>query len=846
MAESSRKRKHATDHGSLVKRPRFPQKLQHSIATTSTRNAYPQGEVNVKNFLKSHENEIKSLEHAMRAAKQGLTRRAFQDVPRELRRRTASHNPQRVPRRLQARSRQEAKDDNTPISKGTSGSGTGKGKSKFLRKAGAEKSRQCWEQRATTRRAKTNLGLTDDSRTNQKPVQCAVPDGITEPPRQPKRRRNIPALATPATPPSRFRKRQRDKTWLPTHVWHSKRARMTSPKDPLWRFAIPLQPVVKAYRLTHRAATQRGAVAWDASYMSTLGLQGEGASIVGLLKSLHFAAGDKDDPWQDRGRAKKWRLGTRTWDGWLYEREAKPPRKIAQVTIVWCATEVQTSKKKVFIRVHPSAFSAVWDEVIRNAKVQKPHVLVQDLRFEIGSIEIVGPSAAETLTSILVPSCLTDAANHSPSVLWGQLASVADVASLPAGALLAFDIRDPRLRDPSSSSRLPGDQTSLDTLTEVLASWPIDTTQTGPSIFSQDARRTAARSMASQKAINRRKSECTLGDYPEPEATDAPIPMMTYTCRDSNSWTVLLPWKCVMAVWRSTMRYPLSTGGNPRFGGLKERRQVDFERSLPSFPYDFPGTDAGWAWELGERAARKCDWTRLPRGKRIEWATIDLGNGRKGEIGEPWACEWERLLPDGSKIAHETFTAPRVPFEQLSRHRATEISQGEFRSAEHRHGMHLVTVKISMASRGRLTECARIYRLPRNNSELRSKWLALMPQAEKKVPGKKIAGKKQAAGTQGDMPAHVRHRALAGALLEDGAAKAGAQEYPVVPDEEDLIGFVTTGNYNLREGKPTAVGNVVVERAMEQVMGGDSGEERVCIVRQAGMAVGRLAWWDVV
>jgi len=814
MVEGSRKRKDTTEHGSLVKRPRFPHKLQHSIAATPTRNAYPHGEINVNNFVKSHENEIKSLETAIKAAKQGLTRRAFQDVPRELRRRTASHNPQRVPRRLKARSRQEARDDNTPTSRGTSGSGTGSGKTKFLRQVGAEKSRKLWEQRAKRRRENTNLRISDDPGARKSPATCAVVKGTTNPPLQRMSSRHLPALATPATPASRFRKRQRNKTWLPTHIWHAKRARMTEPKHPLWGFAIPLQPVVKAYRLTHRAATQRGAVAWDASYLSTIGLEGEDASIVGLLQSLRFAVGNKEEPWQDGGRAKKWRSGTRSWDGWLYEREAKPPRKIAHVTVVWCVPGQLLSTRKVFVRVHPSAFLAVWNEIIRNAKVQKPSVLVQDLRYEIGSIEMVGPSAAETLTSILIPSPMTDAAGDSPQALWGRLASVTDVASLPAGALLAFDIIDPRLREPSSSSRPSKDQGSLDALTEVLASWPIDTTQTASSLFNRHARCTAARSMPSQKAVNRRKSACTLGEYPKPEPTDARIPMMTYTCRDSNLWTVLLPWKCVMAVWRGITRYPLSTGGNPRFGGLKERRQVDFERTSPAFPYDFPGTDAGWAWELRERMARKGDWTKRPKGKRIEWTAIDLGNGRKGEIGEPWACAWERFLLDDSKAAHERSTEVKAPFAQLSQHEAKELARDESRYAEDRQGVRLATVKISMAQRGTVTECARIYRLPSHDHVLRAKWLALLPQA-----GREGSGRKQ----------------------------AGDQDYPAVPDEDDLIGFVTTGNYNLGEGKPSGVGTVVVERAMAtERQGGQAREGRVCIVRSAGMTVGRLAWWEVL
>jgi ribonuclease P/MRP protein subunit POP1 len=837
MADNSKKRKQSPNTGpdNNAKRTRFPMRPNHVIAATPTSNAYPNGEINVKNFLKSHENEIKSLENAMKVAKKGLSRRAFQDVPRELRRRTASHNPNRVPKRLRVRARQEAQVDNTPISRGTSGSGIGKGKKKYLRKEGQEKSRQDWVKRAKKRKGAATASTEKDKDGDQNMEDA--PKEPTKPVAKPRPKRKFPALATPSTPPSRFRRRQRDKTWLPTHLWHTKRARMTDPKDPLWRFAIPLQPVVKAYRLTHRATTQRGAVAWDMSYMSTISLEGPEANIIGLLKGLHFGIDGKEDPWQDRGRARKWKNGTRTLEGWICEREANPPRKIAQVTVIWCVSEAEGNKKKAFVRVHPSAFLQLWEEVVRIAKVQKPAVTVQDLRFEIGSIEIMGPAAAEALCSILVPNPFTEAVADGPLGLWPKMASVTDAASLPAGALLAFDISDPRLRDPPKSSLIAQDQGSLTTLTGMLAAWPVDSTLTAPSIFDTNARLTAQRTMPSQKSINRRKSACTLGEDPEARPNDPRIPTLMFTSRESKSWTILLPWKCVMPVWRQIMRYPVSTGGNPRFGGLKERRQVDFERSVPHFPYDSPGTDAGWAWELREREARKHEWTKRPKGKRIEWSTIDLGNGRKGEIGDPWTCDWDQLRP---------LSETQESLRQLSSSHAADLVNGRSISSGVPSSPDLFTVNITMVQRGTPTDCARIYRIP-TDPESRSKWLALSPQ-----PGGKRASKKHQVHGNGNAPQHIQRKDLARKLLEpprldDCPRKAGEEDYPLVPDASDLIGFVTTGNYNLAAGMPTAVANLVLHRVhiLPRDEEGLLKADRMCIVRQAGSTIGRLAKWEV-
>ncbi|KAH3945445.1 hypothetical protein HBI24_055950 [Parastagonospora nodorum] len=848
MADQSRKRKQAQDPSASAKRPRFPMRPQHHIPAQPTKNAYPDGEVNVKSFLKSHENEIKSLEHAMRAAKKGLSRRAFQDVPRELRRRTASHNPQRVPKRLRMRAKQEAREDNTPFVRGKSGSGVGKGPKAHLRKEGIKKSRQEGAKRAEKSKAKT-CGA-DDKMDIDETAGADEPKPKKPKPAASKLKPQFASLATPATPPSRFRRRQKDKTWLPTHVWHSKRARMTEPKDPLWRFAMPLQPVSKAYRLTHRAVTQRGAVAWDTSYMSTISLEGAETSIVGMLKGLGFASEAAEDPWQDRGRAKKWRHGTRAWEGWIYQREPHAHKKIAHVTVLWCVLEADKKKRKAFIRVHPSAFLQLWEEVIRISKVQKPGVLAEDLRFEVGSIEIIGPGAAETLCSILSPSPTVEPAPEAPQSTWSNLASITDVSSLPVGAVLAFEISDPRFSDPPKTSRISQDEQNLNSLMDTLAQWPLDSTQDPSPIFDRTQRLAAQRSMPSDKSVNRRKSACTLGERPEPLPTDPHIPMLIYTSRGSKSWTILLPWKCVSPVWRGITRYPLSTGGNPRFGGLKERRQVNYERSVPLFPFDHPGTDAGWAWELREREKREHEWTKRPKGKRIEWSTVDPGNGEKGEIGDPWACDWRKFLTTPMRDAimmHDAKMSKLAPFMQLSAKEATDVLDGKPPKSDHHRTPYLFTVKVTMTQRGVPTDCARIYRLP-SDEQLRKRWLALTPQ-----PGGKRPPKSKYNGYASDAPEHIKRRELARNLLEpqplrDGPPKAGQDDYPVVPGEEDLIGFVTTGNFNLAEGMPTAIANLALHRVLPTEGGSQAiqKQDRVCIVRPAGSPLGRLATWEVV
>ena len=65
------------------------------------------GELNVASFVKAREFEIKALEQSIVACKKSAALRTFQQVPREMRRRTASHNVRRMPKRLRARAAKE-------------------------------------------------------------------------------------------------------------------------------------------------------------------------------------------------------------------------------------------------------------------------------------------------------------------------------------------------------------------------------------------------------------------------------------------------------------------------------------------------------------------------------------------------------------------------------------------------------------------------------------------------------------------------------------------------------------------------------------------------------------------
>ncbi|KAK5018821.1 ribonucleases P/MRP protein subunit POP1-domain-containing protein [Cryomyces antarcticus] len=927
------KRKQPSSTNNTAQRPRKRAKTHNDarkISTQLTSNAFKNGDLDVDKFVKSRDYEIRALEEGIGRAKKGLTQRAFQQVPRELRRRTASHNVKRVPTRLRGRASKEMREDNTPTvtarrRKPTAHMRLRLETVKRLRTLGskrkAEKKAAAEFEAVLVTSDEAGAAQAVDSKGSSTSKHATVGTRIP--------RVKQATLKSPPLPPAKFRKRQVHKSWLPTHLYHAKRAHMTPPKEPLWRFAVPLTPTMKSYRPTHRASGTRGAVAWDMSYVSTIGLEGSEESIRKLLDDLRAgvnANGKAADLWEERGE--KWRCGTRTWEGWLFEKDGWPTKAIAPATVVWCAkqrsheqVEFETSatqkaakkhkeKRKVLIRVHPSAFFQVWEEVVRLSKTQKTPITVEDLRFEIGSIEITGPGSTEALLGTLRPSTGPDypqQGDDSPEAVWKSLTGVSNPASLPPNAIIAFTISDPRLHYPPRTVTIPPDPASQQKLLETLSNWPVDNTQPPAALFNRTARLTSSRSLPSQKAITRRRSLAAPGAYPSPLAEDPKIPVLLFTSRspspyhdphfgkkaalssrNQGTWTLLLPWKAVLPVWYSLMYYPLSSGGNVRLGGLMEKRQVCFEAGAPWFPGDFPGTAAGWSWEVKERKRRKEEWQKRPKGKRTEWTSVDLGvfnnERRRGELGDGWSCDWERLVngppkdlttqdpekaTDGKAAACRREPPAKAPVSSavhpfklchLPAPSASILLSSDPLTGEPDITHALTTVCITLLTRGVPTTCARIYRLPSNNDELRQQWLDLdpaRPHNKNKNSARKATLPPKPAK---DAPPHVQQQLLAASLLEP--ARAGEKAYPVAPDEVDLIGFVTTGNFNLGEGRGTGIGSILLFKVLEgrkdlakkEGFQGSEYErgvqmakremrERFCIVREAGQGLGRLGRW---
>ena len=104
------------------------------LAQSSDKALDQDGELDVGAFVKAREYEMQALGASQEASKKVLSNRAFQQLPKEMRRRTASHNSKKVPKRLRNRADKEVRTPLTWIVAGESSKADERGKLKDERR----------------------------------------------------------------------------------------------------------------------------------------------------------------------------------------------------------------------------------------------------------------------------------------------------------------------------------------------------------------------------------------------------------------------------------------------------------------------------------------------------------------------------------------------------------------------------------------------------------------------------------------------------------------------------------------------------------------------------------------
>ncbi|EPX73761.1 RNase P and RNase MRP subunit [Schizosaccharomyces octosporus yFS286] len=374
-----------------VKRSKFADARHIQIESPALKN----GAVDVKRFVESRSFEISALQDAMHRSKHSSAQRAFQALPRCLRRRAASHNIKRIPKALRDRAYYEMQLSSSATTPVTPSKQRLK---RFIKRLHRKLARHANSPKVTNSGQLRTEHSTEDTR--------------------------IPTLPAVKLVNGKFAGRQLRKIWLPTHLWTAKRAHMIN----AWGYAIPESPTEKSYRPTHRAAFCLNAIAFDMSYQPLF-------AITGPLSVLRETFGECFTTGLPSAYTKTYRSFN------SYVKNSQTNELLCPCLLQWhdpsedCKSKVPTrnngSAVQLVIRVHASAFLDVWNH-LSSIAVLDDQIAMHDWRLQLASFDILGPDA-----NVILHDIFSDV-QSSEKTTWDSISKL-PTTSLPFGASIGFD-----------------------------------------------------------------------------------------------------------------------------------------------------------------------------------------------------------------------------------------------------------------------------------------------------------------------------------------------------------------------------------------------------------------------
>ncbi|KAI6041590.1 ribonucleases P/MRP protein subunit POP1-domain-containing protein [Pisolithus marmoratus] len=782
--------------------------------------------LDVERFTEARAYEIDAMERAIKSAKDSSTHRAWQTLPRHLRRRAASHNVRRVPLRL----REKARAEMDPAKRKTHGG-------------------------ARPKRGKAKQMTRTES----------------------------------------FLKRQSDKAWLETHIWHAKRTKMEN----MWGYRLSVTPTEKAFRPSHRASVH-GSILHDASYYATIELKGPQSVLLATLETCC-------DP-QGSG-LKQCTSGSRTCDTHMYEHNRWPLGLIGPVTIIWqplaldsTASEAKTESKRsrkgrgkgkqevtndaavldpssqarvVWVRAHPAVFENVFEALKKSAshalhvnKSNSPsapfQVEMNDLRGSINAFEIMGPKSSQVIKGIL--SLAGDDEREDFKKFWKLLSDLQTPGNVPRRMIIGFKVVDPRLKFPPQNAK-PSYPDTPNSSAAPVSNLVFPTSLTASSdIWDENERDRLKKPKYKKKDLDERRSKLTIpGTKLRALRQDDRIPVMLVqrsleACPPSSpsssvldkaqgihGWTLLFP-----AGWSMAFLSSLVYTGT-RIAGQRERMKQYFEAGIAAFPRDYP-TSRACEVASEERAVQEREkWERTPPAKRANWEKLGTRS--------PWRGDWDIVLglepvqqgvdtsarlvttqredpsaanevqPDPSKTSLRPWLlrGPKVPSILSNPSLDPPSFLNQINKLRERHHMApldgdmdaaqlwqtaLTMVRVKMVGRGVPNDLASIYKM--NDIEAR-KWLSAICRS-------------------------------ASGRTNDAETPTEQELGDMRPAQEDIIGYITTGDVSLSRGEGFALGAIsVVQYLMLRKQAQRLAQPAVTVkIRNRDATVSRAAYLELL
>ncbi|KAI5948870.1 POP1 [Candida theae] len=556
--------------------------------------------LNVPEFLESRKYEINALESSQLKSKQALNSRCFQDLPRSMRRRAASHHISRIPKRLRAKALREMKGANGPPRK-------------------VAKGRRLYKLLHTQKLLKVASKLKKERHTpddilkklNVRALHKEVSKELDKKWRPSERRLNNDvgsfdhstenSIAKPPPRSIKYGSRQQKFSWIPTHIWHAKRFKMSKQFD----FQVPYTPTQKCFKLMNRQNRHK-AVCFDTSYRGCLILTMKpNTNITYYLHEL-LGIGPVPIPLAILN-------GKKSCTGLIHDKSAP----IGYGTIY-----VAPESNQIFLQVLTDNYEKFVGTFSEYGHSQVTDVF--DCRYSIGSIDLSGPSSLEYLSKVLH---LRNASDKLKSV-WASLSSHSDSSLIPIGTTLTLECYDPRLWNKPTKFPTKSEQDIYDTVIQLNNESFVEPS-TIKSLFSAEGRYKSYENQLSIKDLGKIKSHGT----PFEKVSHSKIPLLL-TKTALQRWSLLCPWFWTLPIWTQLVKIP-----EIKAGGLRQLHQFNFESHEFTYPYDYPWADEGQKYNciVGELSRE----TDAKKPKKV--MSLQKAENRFSTVYDAYTCDWHTL-----------------------------------------------------------------------------------------------------------------------------------------------------------------------------------------------------------
>ncbi|OBZ71160.1 Ribonucleases P/MRP protein subunit pop1 [Grifola frondosa] len=509
--------------------------------------------------------------------------------------------------------------------------------------------------------------------------------------------------------------------------------------------------------------------------------------------------------------------------------------------------------RTVWVRTHPAVFDKVHEalrysasfalEAAKNAGPSNRVAEVEfvDLREKMNIFEIMGPKSSQIIKGALKPVLEDKRADFKK--FWQSLSRLQSTGSVPRGMVIGLTVYDPRLSFPPKNAKVDLDTQGQPNLSPPLSVFP-SSTLAQSEIWDEDIRLGLRRPRYKKKDIDQRRSNNLVPGTPlQATQKDARIPVIliqrsienssstsqspSYQTDDSPSihgWTLIIPQGWGMPFF-SSLTY---TG--TRVAGQRERQTQSFEAGCAYFPRDYPSTASYDMYADNREEEDRGRWERKPPAKRTNFDKVGSRS--------PWKPDWRVVLGlekppaqtgsggdgDAEMIAAQREDVPvataAVPAAEGEKEKTIphwllrgvdvpsiiedllsmlnpaaglldHINKARFKRkqdpldasvrADELWKGALVQVKVELCARGSPDDLAAIYGV---NDEEAREWV-----------------KAETARKNGT------------ALMDDGPNETDLSQ--VIPPEEAILGYVTSGNFSLSRGEGYAIGAIPIARLFE-------------------------------